>query len=187
MRREPALLKQAWKLLPRLPFAELEVLVVDELGKNISGTGMDTNVIGRLDLRGMPEPIEPRIKRIVVLDLSAKTAGSAYGLGLADITTKRVMDKLDLNAMRENALASTFVERIRVPAWFESDRAAIEAAVRTCWRADPARVRLCRIRNTLELGEFWITGNLVAQARTRLELLSEPEPPAFDALGNLSR
>ncbi len=183
--REPELLKRAWKLLPRLPFAELEVLVVDELGKNISGTGMDTNVIGRLDLRGMPEPIEPRIKRIVVLDLSAKTAGSAYGIGLADITTKRVMAKLDWNAMRENALASTFVERVRIPAWFDSDRAALEAALQTCWRADPAQVRLCRIRNTLQLGEFWITRNLVAQARTRLKLLSKPRLLRFDRRGNL--
>lgn len=183
--REPKLMHRAGKLLPGLPFPALEVLIVDEMGKDKSGTGMDTNVIGRLDLRGEPELKEPRIRRIVVLGLSGRTAGSAYGIGLADITTRRVIDKLDLNAMRENALASTFVERVRIPVWFNSDREAIIAAIKTCWCPDPGALRLCRIKSTLELDEFWITENLLKPSRIKLQVLSRPKKFKFDARGNL--
>ncbi len=184
--KEPPLLKRAWKLLPRLPFPELEVLVVDEIGKDKSGTGLDTNVIGRMDLRGLPEPLQPRIRRIVVLGLSRKTAGSAYGIGLADITTKRVVEAMDLNAMRENALASTFLERARIPVWFNSDREAISAAIQTSWRRSPTELRLCRIKSTLELDQFWITENLLKPSRAKLKILSRPRKLKFDSAGNLS-
>lgn len=183
--REPILMEKAYQLLPRLPFSELEVLIVDELGKDKSGTGMDTNVIGRLDLRTLPELKEPRIKRIVVLSLSKKSARSAYGIGLADITTRRVVEQMDLKAMRENALASTFVERARIPLWFESDREAIESAIKTCWCADLKQLRICRIKSTLELEEFWITPNLLKQARVKLYPLSRARTLGFDQKGNL--
>jgi hypothetical protein len=185
LRREPVLLNKAYKLLPRLPFAELEVLVIDRIGKDKSGTGMDTNVIGRLDLRGMQEPARPRIQRVVALDLSAKTAGSAYGIGLADITTKRVIDKMDYDSARENALASTFVERARVPLWFKSDREAIEAAIKTSWQPDLKLVRICRIKSTLELDEFWITGNLLLCSKSPLKIIQKKTILGFDARGNL--
>jgi len=185
LKSEPALLKKAYKLLPRLPFSELEVLIIDRIGKDKSGTGMDTNVIGRLDLRGMKDPSDPRIQRIVALDLSPKTAGSAYGIGLADITTKRAVDKMDYNSARENALASTFVERARVPLWFESDRDAIEAAISTCWRPDLKRVRVCRIKSTLELDEFWITQNLLLASKTPLKIIKKSSCLGFDRKGNL--
>jgi hypothetical protein len=184
-KREPSLLKRAYRLMPRLPFSELDVLVVDKIGKDLSGTGMDTNVIGRLDLRGMKDPSLPRVRRIVALDLSEKTAGSAYGIGLADITTRRVIDKMDYNSVRENALASTFVERARTPLWFESDRAAIEAAVKTCWQPDLKKVRACRIKSTLELDEFWITENLLAAAKARLKIIARKSTLAFDREGKL--
>jgi len=185
--REPRLIKRAYQLLPRLPFSELDVLVVDELGKDKSGTGMDTNVIGRLDLRTLPELKEPRIKRIVVLNLSPKSAGSAYGIGLADITTKRVVEQMDMNAMRENALASTFVERARIPLWFDSDREAIECAIKTAWSANPKNLRLCWIKSTLEIEEFWITQNLLKNSRVNLKILSRPRIPEFDQSGNFIR
>jgi len=185
LRREPALLKKAYKLLPRLPFIELEVLIVDRIGKDKSGTGMDTNVIGRLDLRGMKEPSGPRIQRIVALDLSPKTAGSAYGIGLADVTTKKAVDKMDYNSARENALASTFVERARVPLWFESDRDAIEAAIKTSWQPDLKLVRVCRIKSTLELDEFEITANLLRASKTPLKILKKSSHLCFDQKGNL--
>jgi len=185
LKREPALLKKSWKLLPRIPFTELELLIVDELGKDKSGTGMDTNVIGRLDLRGLPDPKTPRIRRIVALDLSAKAGGSAYGMGLADITTKKVIAKMDYSAMRENALASSFPERARTPLWFSSDREAIAAAINTCWCPDPARLRVCRIKSTLELEELWVTENLLTQSQTPLQLISRKARLRFDSEGNL--
>jgi hypothetical protein len=183
LKREPVLLKRAYQLLPRLPFPEIDVLIVDQVGKDKSGTGMDTNVIGRLDLRGMKDPAGPRIQRIVALGLSPKTAGSAYGIGLADITTRRVIDKMDYDSVRENALASTFVERARMPLWFDSDREAVEAAVKTCWRPDLKQLRLCRIQSTLELEEFWITGNLLRSANSPLKVLSRNSRLGFDAKG----
>ena len=185
LKREPALLKKAYQLFPRLPFDELEVLVVDQIGKDKSGTGMDTNVIGRLDLRGLPETGRPRIRRIVVLGLSPKTAGSAYGIGLADITTRKVVRKMDWNAMRENALASTFVERVRVPVWFDSDCEAIEAAIKTSWCPEISKLRLCRIKSTLELEEFWITRNLLQKSHAPLKVIQKNASLKFDRHGNI--
>jgi len=185
LQAEPGLLKQAYKLLPGIPFKELDVLIVDQIGKDKSGTGMDTNVIGRLDLRGMPEPKQPRIRRIVVLGLSDKSGDSAYGIGLADITTRKVVEQMDLKAMRENALASALVERARIPLWFNSDREAIEAAVRSCWQPDWSELRLCRIKSTLELEEFWITENLLARSEKELKVISPGTELRFDADGNI--
>ena len=185
LKREPALLKKAYSLLPRLPFDELDVLAVNQIGKDKSGTGMDTNVIGRLDLRGLAETGRPRIRRIVVLGLSPKTAGSAYGLGLADITTRKVIRKMDWDSMRENALASTFVERARAPVWFNSDCEAIEAAIKTCWLPEISKLRLCRIKSTLELEEFLVTRNLLAQSRIPLKVITKNVRLKFDPKGNL--
>ena len=186
LEKEPELLAQAKELMPRLPFKELEVLVVDEIGKDISGTALDTNVIGRLDLRGVEEPDFPRVRRIVVLNLS-KNSGGGYGIGLADITTKKVVEKLDLSAIRENALASGFVERARIPLWFDTDQQAIESAIQTCWCPNISQIRLARIKNTLQLEEFWATENLIPLAQVELEVLSPAQPLAFDPSGNLVR
>jgi len=184
-KKEPKLLIEAKKLLPGLPFSEFEVLIIDQIGKDKSGTGMDTNVIGRLGLFGIPEPEEPKIHRIVVLDLSPKTKGSAYGIGLADITTKRVIDKLDYESMKENALASTFMERARIPLWFESDKEAIICAIKTSWSADLSRIRMVRIKSTLELEEFWITENLLKESKVTLRIISKKKGLKFDKTGNL--
>jgi len=185
LEKEPKLLKKARELVPGLPFSELEVLVIDQIGKDKSGTGMDTNVIGRLGLFGIPEPKEPKIHRIVVLDLSAKTKGGAYGIGLADITTKRVIDKLDYESMKANALASTFMERARIPLWFESDKEAIISAIKTSWIADLSRIRMVRIKSSLELEEFWITENLLKESKVSLRIISKKVRLKFDKTGNL--
>ncbi len=195
--QEPELLKESYRLMPRLPFRGIDVLIVDQFGKSKSGTGLDTNVIGRMGLRGEPEPDDPFIHRIVVLDLAASSGasegseGSAYGIGLADITTKRVLDKMDLAAMRENALASTFVERARVPLWFDTDVQAIEAGIRTSWCPDVSRLRLARIHDTLSLEEIILTRPLYEQASGELEIIGDPEVSGgpellcFDDKGNL--
>jgi hypothetical protein len=191
LNQEPELLKESYRLMPRLPFREIDVLIVDRLGKSKSGTGLDTNVIGRMGLRGEPEPDDPLIHRIVVLDLAASSSASAYGIGLADITTKRVLDKMDPGAMRENALASTFVERARVPLWFHTDTEAIHAAIRTSWCPDMSELRLARIRDTLSLEEIIITRPLYEQACEDLEIISDSEASgrieslSFDDEGNL--
>ncbi len=184
MAQEPGLLAQARTLMPRLPFKELDVLVVDRMGKDISGTGMDTNVIGRLGIRGETEPDDPLIKRIAVLDLSPRSGGSAYGIGLSDITTNRLVEKIDHQTTTANALAATFVERARIPLQFASDRDAIEAAISTCW-AGPGKLRLARICDTLHLEEFLATPAALAQATTELEVIEQNVEWVFDESSNL--
>jgi hypothetical protein len=158
---EPELLDLARQNMPRLPVMKLDVLIVDEIGKDISGTGLDTNVIGRLRIRGQPEPTEPDIGMVVVRDLTAAAHGNAYGVGLADVMTRRLFDKIDFRATYENAMASGFFERVRLPMIAETDEQAVGYAVRGAGIAEP---RLVRIRNTLHLDELFVS------ARVRREL-----------------
>lgn len=190
---EERLLVRAKELLARLPFREIDVLIVDEIGKNISGTGMDTNVVGRFWLPGEEEPRAPRIRRIVVLDLSEETHGNAIGIGLADFTTHRVFSKIDYHETYVNSLTAGSPETARIPIHLPSDREAIAMAIRTCWLADPEDARVVRIRNTLELERFWISESLMETVRRerelseRIEFLGEPREMQFDILGNLAR
>jgi len=183
--REPGLLAEAKARLPGLPFHEIDVLVVDRIGKEISGTGMDTNVIGRLNIAGEAEPDLPRIRRIVALDLSPATGGSAYGIGLADLTTERLVRKIDPALVRENALASTFLERVKVPLAFPNDREALAAALACSWCEDGAKARLVRIQDTLHLAEMIVSEELAGRSLVPLQTLSGPEPLRFDSAGNL--
>src|SRR5262249_38540229 len=150
---EPRLLDEARQLMGRLPFDEIDVLVVGEMGKNYSGAGIDPNVIGRLYIVGQPEPERPRINRIVVLDLSPESHGNAAGIGLADFTTDRLVQSIDRGPFLTNSIVSTFVERSKIPLAYATDRAAIQAAIDTCWQVDPTKLRLALIPNTLELTE----------------------------------
>lgn len=183
--REPGLLAEAKARLPSLPFHDIDVLVVDRIGKEISGTGLDTNVIGRLYIAGEPEPELPRIRRIVALDLSPGAKASAYGLGLADVTTSRLVRKIDPALDRENALASTFLERAKIPIAFASDREAIAAALSCSWCEDPEKARLVRIQDTLHLAELMVSETLAQQSLAPLEIVSGPNPLLFDPEGNL--
>ncbi|MEM2893918.1 MAG: lactate racemase domain-containing protein [Candidatus Bathyarchaeia archaeon] len=190
---EERLLVKAKELLARLPFREIDVLIVDEIGKNISGTGMDTNVIGRFWLPGEAEPRAPRIRRIVVLDLSEETHGNAIGIGLADFTTQRAFSKIDFHETFVNSLTAGSPETARIPIHLPSDREAIAMALRTCWLADTREAKVVRIRNTLELERFWISESLMENVRMdkelseRIEALSEPREMQFDVLGTLAR
>lgn len=185
MDREPRLLDEARRLRPMLPFKAADVLVVDALGKDISGTGMDTMVIGRSFLTGEPEPESPRIKRIAVLRLSPGSKGNAYGIGLADVTTRAVTGAMDPASMQANAMTSTFLERIRLPLALDSDREAIEAAVSTCNHPDRQTLRIARIRNTLHLEEMYISEALLRSVPDSVEVLEGPLEWPFDDRGNL--
>ena len=130
--REPELLARAYELLPRLPFDEIDVLVVDRLGKDVSGTGMDTNVIGRCSFWGGGEkPARPRITRIVVRGLTAATHGNACGIGMADFTTARCAAEVDRAQTNVNCITSNCPEDARIPMACASDREAVEAAIHT--------------------------------------------------------
>lgn len=190
---EKKLLKKAKSLIARIPFKDIDVLIIDEIGKNISGTGMDTNVVGRFWLPGEYEPSAPKIKRIVVLDLTEETRGNAIGIGLADITTKRLVDKIDYQATFVNALTAGHVEGSKTPVFLPNDREAITIALRTCGPIDPREAKVVRIRNTLNLERMWISEGLLKtlesdpELKEKIEVLGEPREMQFDILGNLAR
>ena len=125
--------------MARLPFDQIDVLVVGELGKNYSGTGLDPNVIGRQRVETMPDLPRPVVTRLAVLDLSVETRGNATGIGLADLTTDRLVAAIDPKPMRVNSLTSNFLTRARVPLSLPTDRDVLAACLDTCWRIDPSR------------------------------------------------
>lgn len=186
--RERELLEESARLVPKLPVSDIDVLFVDELGKNFSGTGMDTNVIGRFKILGVEEPESPDVKYLVVSDLSEASHGNAIGVGLADFTTQRLLEKVDRSAMNANVLTSTFVERAKIPLVLPNDREALEAAVRCNWGVEPEETRFVRIPNTLHLRYIYLSENLLeeALANGNLEVVEEASELEFDEEGYLA-
>jgi hypothetical protein len=161
--RELALFRQAKALLPRLPVEDLDVLIVDEIGKLFAGTGMDTNVIGRWRIPGLPEPASPRIGRIVALRLSPHSEGNAQGIGLADLTTQRLVDAMDRGVTYTNTITSTFLNRGAIPVTLPSDREAIAVALDTLGITDPTQARIIRVPNTLHLERIGVSETVAAE------------------------
>lgn len=186
---EPKLLDQARDLMGRLPFDQIDALIVGELGKNYSGTGLDPNVIGRQRVETMPDLPRPVITRLAVLDLSAETRGNALGIGLADLTTDRLAAQIDPVPMRVNCLTSNFLTRARVPLSLPSDRDVIAASLDTCWQIERDLARMVLIPNTLELGTLWVTRPMAGEVEAHPELVFETDflPMPFDAAGNLEQ
>jgi len=182
---ERDLLQRAKTLMPRLPFHQLDVLLIDEMGKEISGSGMDSNVIGRRIVFGEGEPDSPRITRITVCDLTEKSHGNAIGVGLADYTTQRLVDKIDRYQTYVNGLTSGSPERGRLPMVAEHDREAVEWALMTCGAVDSSRARLVRVKDTLHLTRFFASEALLADisADPRLTIIGGFAPLAFDDSG----
>lgn len=184
---EPALLDLARAHLPRLPADRLDVLIVDEIGKNISGLGLDPNVVGRLRIPGEPEPASPSIRVVTIHDLTPETSGNAIGMGLADIATRRLFEKIDFRHTYENAITSGFLERGKVPLLAASDREAVELAVRACGCADVGAVRVIRIRNTLRLDELQVSAAVLADLADRGDVEPVgPSRPIVDDAGRLT-
>ncbi len=176
--REPVLLERARELLPRLPFAQLDVLVVDRLGKDVSGAGMDTNVIGRVSFWGGGErPAEPRITRIFVRGLTPATHGNACGIGMADFTTARCAAEIDRAATSVNCITSNCPEDARIPIACATDREAIAAAIQTAGVRDPGGVRLAWVRDTAHLERIAVSEALLDEVRAGETL--RPAGPLF--------
>jgi len=182
---DAALLKRCWQLLPRVPFDPLDVLVVDEMGKNISGTGMDTNVIGVGGrVAGKITMGNPFISAVVVLGLTPETHGNANGIGMADITTRRLVDAIDYKSTYTNVLTTRLWSAGKLPLVFDTDREVVEMAVGD---APPDELRLVRIQDTLHLEELEISEALVPEARKLgLTVAGQPRPLAFDAAGRIA-
>ncbi len=185
--REAELLAEYMDMMPALPVSDIDVLYVDSLGKNYSGTGMDTNVIGRFRILGVEEPERPAVKYIVVGDVSDESHGNAIGVGLADLTTQRLADRVERKAMNANVITSTFVERAKVPMVLASDEEALRTATRCNWGVPPEQTRFVRIPNTLHLEYLYVSENLLdeALADAEIEVVGEPEELRFDAEGHL--
>jgi hypothetical protein len=186
--REKELLKEAKRLEARLPFEEADILIIDEMGKDISGTGFDTKVVGRIHMPLVTrEPETPRVKRIVVCDLSENSEGNAVGVGIADFVTRRLVDKIDLDALYMNAISGASPEQAKIPVTLKDDRDAIEVAIKSIGLIPPEKLRIIRIKSTKHLGEVDISQAYEEELPDRddLKIISEARPMAFDQQGCL--
>lgn len=181
--REPILLQEAFRLMPSIGFPECDVLIVDEIGKNISGCGMDPNISGVFALPGMTGGI--RAQRRCILSLTEETHGNGYGMGAADAVTDRLFRQLDLAQIYPNSITSTSLGFSKIPLIMPTDRAAIALCIRTCNKLDKDAPRIIRIRNTLALGEMEISEALIPEMTENMEIISEPYSLPFDENGNL--
>jgi hypothetical protein len=186
---EPALLEKARALMGRLPFDQIDVLVVGELGKNYSGAGMDPNVHGRLMVETQPDFERPVITRLAVLDVSDESHGNVVGIGFADLTTERLVARMDSGPTRTNVLTACMLERARLPLALPTDRDVFRVALETCWRLRPAEARLVVIPNTLELETLWVSPALEAEVRAAAHLRMETSfaPIPFSDDGTLDQ
>ncbi len=186
--REKELLQLARQWMARLPFDEVDLLLVDEIGKEISGTGMDTNVIGRKfdDHKAVPGE-RPRIKRIAVRRLTEATHGNAVGLGMAEFCRSQIFEEMDVAVTRLNALTANHITAAMLPLDYPTDRQMLQVALQTIGLRPPAEARLLWIQNTLQLAEvecsaaYWTE----AQSRPDLQILTPPRPLPWDPQGNL--
>lgn len=174
--QEARLVPRAAQLMPRLVWDDLDVLVVECMGKNYSGVGIDSNITGRRFIRQDPEGDQDRARRIACLDLSDESHGNALGMGLADVISRRLYDKIDFSITYANVVTSGFLERGFVPVVLESDRECIRTAIGSCGRrVAPDRARLVQIANTLELSEMFVARHLLSELPAGLDWQLEDE------------
>ena len=186
---EPKLLAKSRELMGRLPFDQIDVLVVGELGKNYSGAGMDPNVIGRLMVETMPDFDRPKVTRLAVLDASEESHGNVVGVGFADLTTDRLIGKMDPEPFRINVLTSCFLERARIPITLADDREVLRVCLETCWRTAFDQARMVLIPNTLEVETLWVTPAMAedVEAHPHLSFETDFQPIPLSTDGTLDQ
>jgi hypothetical protein len=187
LEKEPGLLTFARANRPTFPLDTLDVLIIDEMGKNISGVGMDTHIIGRMKIAGQAEPSSPRIRSIIVTDLTDESHGNATGVGLADIITRRLYNKINFDITYKNIITSSFLERGKIPVVAGSDREALEWAIRNCGAPSQGKERIVRIKNTLRMSELYVSGPIweMVKDNPSMEILGPPVP-LFDDKNQLT-
>jgi hypothetical protein len=183
---EAPLLEEAKKNLLRLPFDDLDVLVVDEIGKNVSGDGADPNVTGRYPTTAASGG--PKIERMVFLGLTEETGGNANGLGAADVVTEGLVSGMDRSSTYMNALTSTTPVPVKIPMVMPTDRMAVAAALTMCAGVKPSGARLVRVQNTLKLRRLWVSEALLEEVEKdgRVRIVEGPQPMRFDERGALA-
>jgi hypothetical protein len=183
--REPELFKLSRGWMPRLPFEKIDVLIVDEMGKNVSGSGMDPNVIGR---RTHMERVNPRqeVRAIYVRALTPETHGNAIGVGMADVVSERLVNEMDKLSSYTNALSSMSAASVRIPMFFPNDADCLRAALRLA-DADPSEARIVRVRNTLALDRFIASSAYATEIAERDDLtdMQSPQDWSFTDQGDL--
>jgi hypothetical protein len=155
--QEPVLLDIARKNMPCLPVNDIDVLIIDQMGKDISGVGIDTNIIGRIKIAGQEEPEKPKIKAIVISDLTYNSHGNAIGVGLSDVITKRLYNKINFPSTYTNAVTSSFLERAKIPLVADNDKEAFEISLRSCGYLKKGEEKIIRIKDTLHLDEMYVS------------------------------
>ena len=183
---ERKLLFEAKANMPRLLLQPMDILVVDQIGKEFSGGGMDPYTTGRA-----PTPYispGPTASKVAVLDVTERSHGNACGIGLADVTTRRLVNKIDYDFTYANLLTSTVTASARIPMFMDTDRLAIQAAIKTCNASDSGKIRLVRIANSLNIGEIYISESMLVEAQTHpnINVLGEPADMVFDTAGNIN-
>ncbi len=189
--REPQLLKRAFELLGRIPFDQLDLLIVGECGKNYSGAGIDPNVVGRLLIEAHPhmETNKPSITRMCVLDVSPDSDGNATGIGIADLTTSKALKSIWSRPFEMNNLTARFLWRSKLPISFGTDRECIEAGIDSCWQPNFDKLRMAIIPNTLEVADLWVTAPLLDDVKKTagLEVAGSPRELSFNEYGVLNQ
>ena len=188
MTKEPELLELAKSRMPCLPFDHADLLIVDQIGKEISGTGLDTNVVGRKQNDNSAAANEfPKIRQIYVRSLTEKTAGNANGIGIAEYCHQNVVDVMDKEVTKTNCITSAHVTAGAIPLTFESDRRALEAVISQTGKDQVANLKWMWISDTLHVSELACSHGYweAAQKRNDIELLSSPRSLTFDDDGNL--
>jgi len=184
---EQRLLKKVKRHFPRLPFDEIDILIVERMGKEISGAGMDPNIMGRVCIQGENWVRRPKVHTLLVLDLTEATHGNGVGVGFADFTVKRLVDKIDWHITLTNALVSGFLDRMKLPIVLSDDKAALEACVDHNRRKRPQDLRIVRIKDTLHIEEMSVSEPLLEEAarHPKVHFIGELQPLTFEEHGNL--
>ena len=189
MEVEPKLLDEARQLLGKLPFHDIDLLVVGEIGKNYSGAGIDPNVVGRLLIEGQNDFETPKIIRMCALDLSPESHGNGTGVGIADLTTDKLLASIDPVPFRMNNLTACFLWRSKLPIAFPSDKECIQTGLETCWQPDLNAIRMVVVPNSLELAELYVSAPLLEEVRKNKDLAISGDSfeLQFDDKGNLNQ
>ncbi len=173
LEKEPGLLKIAKDNMPFIPFDMIDLLIIDQMGKNLSGVGVDPNIIGRMKIYGQPEPERPTPKSIIIADITAESHGNAIGVGLADVIPRRLYSKIDFPSTYTNGITSSFYERIKIPVIADSDIDAYRIALRGCGYIEPGNEKIVRIKNTMHLEELYVSESALHEIRDsgRIEII----------------
>lgn len=189
IKTDSRLLKKCKEIIPSLPCKKIDFAIVQEMGKNISGTGMDTNVIGRLDINGEEKIAKPHINKLVVFDITEQSHGNALGIGLADVVTRKLVNKINYQATYANVVTSTFLNRAKIPIIAETEKEAVDIALKTCWQPDVTQLRLIIIKNTANLEYMYVSREIWNEVRCNSNInvnkCGDWEVLSFDQYGNV--